>query len=463
MTIVVAGLWSWVTYLVPFLFVLGVVVVVHELGHFLVARYFGVSVETFSVGFGHELWCRYDKYGTKWRIAALPLGGYVKFKGDENAASMPSAESLGAMTAEERAGNFHTTALYKRAAIVAAGPFANLLLAVVVIAAGYIIVGKQIIEPVVASVEKNSAAERAGILPGDVIRKFNDTRIESIDDVQRFMARNDEKQVSIVLTREGREITLNANPELISTEFRSASFQMGKLGLNWSPAVVGGFVEGGAGEQAGLKVGDKILRIEDKSIESFTALADTVRSNPGKPLQFIVERNGQTQTFTVTPKVDRDKNGKEVGLIGVKPMRLTIRYERQNPVESLKRGIADTYYWLQEPFVFIGKMFSGRASPNQVSSFIGIAELTHDVAEDSIAGLFNLLAVISVQIGLINLFPIPVLDGGHLLFYGIEAIRGRPMSERTMEISFRIGISLMIMLMLFAMRNDVIHLFRQWG
>jgi regulator of sigma E protease len=467
MTISAAGFWYGATYLLPFLFVLGVVVIVHELGHFLVARYFGVTVETFSIGFGRELWSRYDRHGTKWRLAALPLGGYVKFKGDENAASMPSPEALGGMSAQEREGNLHAMALDKRAAVVVAGPVANLILAVVVLTFWFMLGGKPVVQPVVASVDFDSPAERAGILPGDIIRTIGGSAMESIDDIDRIMVRNGDTPVAVTVARGDKEIALDVKPSLEGIEVRGTIVQVGKLGLNWSPARISGVEEGGAGARAGLKPGDIVVQIDGKPIRSFQALTEVVKASAGKQLQITVDRSGQQLTVSATPgtrKIDDDGEEKIVGALNIQHRPdLTAIYKNYGPVGSFVRSVSETYFWIQEPFLFIGKMISGTASPRQVSSVIGIAEVTHDVAAVSFAGLIHLLAVISIQIGLINLFPIPVLDGGHLLFYGIEAIRGRPLSERTMDIGFRIGISLMIMLMLFAMRNDVIHLFRQWG
>lgn len=467
MTMTAAGILYWATYLLPFLFVLGVVVIVHELGHFLVARYYGVTVETFSIGFGRELYSRYDRYGTKWRVALLPLGGYVKFKGDENAASMPSPEALKEMSAKDREGNFHTMALYKRAAVVVAGPLANLVLAVVVLTFWFMLGGKMIVQPIVASVDVDSPAEHAGILPGDVIRTIGGKAVESTDEIDRLMVRNGDTPAAVEVARGGKLITLNVKPNLEGIEVRGSIVQVGRLGVNWSAARVSAVLDDGAGAKAGMKAGDVIVEIDGKPIRSFQALTNVVMVSAGKTLLITVDRNGQLLPLTATVgtrEVKEDGKDKIVGALNIqhRPDYHAVS-KRYGPLDSLFRGAEETYFWIQEPFLFIAKLISGEASPRQVSSIIGIAEVTHDVAAVSLAGLIHLLAVISIQIGLINLFPIPVLDGGHLLFYGIEAIRGRPLSERTMDIGFRIGISLMIMLMLFAMRNDVIHLIRQWG
>ncbi len=375
-----SGIWSALTYVVPFLVVLGVVVFVHEMGHFLVARFFGVAVDAFSIGFGPELFGFKDRHGTRWRVAAVPLGGYVKFKGDENAASMPSCEELSRMTEEERRGNFHAKPVGQRAAVVAAGPAANFLLAIVILTFWFTFVGKAILEPRVETVEPGSAAQAAGIKPGDLIVAIGGSRVESFDEVQRAVMLN----------------------------------------------------------------------------------ADT-------PLQVVVERDGQEVPLTATPRLeerkDRFGNVMKIGLLGIgrptKPEDVKIR--RYDPLSAFGVGLSETWFWTKQPLVFIQKLVTGQASSDQLGGPIRIAQLSREVASVSVLELVRWIAIISINIGLLNLFPIPLLDGGHLLFYGIEAIRGRPLSERTLEIGFRIGFALVIMLMIFATRNDVIHLLRRIG
>jgi len=381
-TVAVAGLgtdaWYYLSWVLPFLFVLGVVVFVHEMGHFLVARYFGVTVETFSIGFGPEIGGFYDRYGTRWRLAWVPLGGYVKFKGDENAASVPSKGSIDALSDAERQGNFHAKPVAQRAAVVAAGPIANFILAIVILTLWFTFMGKPILEPRVATVEPNSAAAEAGLLPDDLIRDIGGSRIDSFDDIQRIVMLNAETPLSIVIERQGRTLNLEATPRL---------------------------------------------------------------------------------------KEIKDKFGNEmkIGLLGVGRKNENLTYKQFGPIEAFSQSLSETYFWMKQPLVFIQKLAIGQASGDQVRGVVGIAQLSREVASIGFVELFRWIAIISINIGLLNLFPIPMLDGGHLMFYGIEAIRGRPLSERTMEIGFRIGFALVIMLMIFATRNDVIHLIRQMG
>jgi regulator of sigma E protease len=465
---VAANIWYSVTYLLPFLFVLGAVMIVHEGGHFLVARYFGITVEVFSIGVGPEIVGRVDRRGTKWRLAWIPFLAYVKFKGDENGASMPRKEALATLTPEQAAGNFHVAPLYQRAAVVFAGPLGNLILALIIFIFWFMLVGKPIAEPRVMSVEPNSPAEQAGIKAGDIIREMNDRKIESIiGDVERTMVRNGDQPMTVVVERDGKLLPLKIAPRMGDMKMRGNTIKIGRLGVSWALAQVG-VLKDGAAEQAGLKDNDVIVQIDDTPIPGFQTVEDIVRKSPDKPLQIIVKRNGERLTLTATPKreEEKDKSGniKAIGKLGVSDKAdITVVYQTYGVFESATRGFSETKWWIEEPFIFISKLIEGTASSDQVGSVISIAEISHDVASVDWVGLFSLLAIISIQIGVLNLFPIPILDGGHLLFYGIEAIRGRPLSERAMDISFRIGISFMIMLMLLAVGNDVIHKFHQWG
>lgn len=372
------GAWYYLSWVVPFLFVLGVVVFVHEAGHFLVARLCSVEVETFSIGFGPEIGGFYDRYGTRWRVAWFPLGGYVKFKGDENAVSAPATTDMERLSEEERRGNFHAKPIYQRAAIVTAGPVFNFILAIVILTLWFMFVGKPILEPRVATVEAGSAAAEAGFQPGDLITEIDGGKIVSFDEIQRIVMLNAETPLSIGITRNGQQLHLEATPHLKETK-------------------------------------------------------------------------------------DRFGNVMQIGLLGIGRKNEDVTIRKFGPVGGFSQSLTETWFWMKQPFVFIHKLSIGQASGDQVRGFVGIAQLSREVASIGFVELFRWIAIISINIGLLNLFPIPMLDGGHLLFYGIEAIRGRPLSERTMEIGFRIGFALVIMLMLFATRNDVIHLLRQMG
>ena len=362
-------------YLIPFLFVLTIVVFFHELGHFLVARWCGVKVVVFSVGFGPELLGFTDRHGTRWKLAAIPLGGYVKFFGDENAASVPDAAAVSEMTPEERRQSFFHKLVGQRAAIVAAGPIANFILAIVIFAAVFTFYGRQSSTARVDAVQPGSAAAAAGFQPGDVVLSIDGRRVTSFSDMQRIVGANAGRTLEFKADRGGTPVTLRATPEL----------KQGKDGF-------------------GNKYCQAIL--------------------------------GVSRSMTPTE----------------------VKTETVDPLTAIGLGAAETWFIIDRTFSYLTGIFAGRECADQLGGPIRIAQISGQVASVSFAALMHLTAMLSVSIGLLNLFPVPLLDGGHLLFYAIEAIRGRPLSERAQEIGFRIGLALVLMLMIFATFNDIIHL-----
>jgi regulator of sigma E protease len=366
---------SFFGYLIPFLFVLTVVVFVHELGHFLVGRWCGVGVNAFSIGFGPEIVGWNDRHGTRWKLSAIPLGGYVKFVGDVNGASVPDQEALSRMSPAERAISFPHQTIAKRAAIVAAGPIANFLLAVAVFGGITYINGRQVLTPRIEAIQPGSAAERAGFRQKDLILSIDGVPVGSFAEMQRIVSGSAHEDLAILVDRQGERVTLHATPDLKEQDTPFGKHRIGLLGLQASR------------DPADLK---------------------TVRYGLG---------------------------------------------------ESLRLGASECWYVIERTFNYIGKLIVGRESTDQLSGPIRIAQVSGQVASvGGLGGLISLVAVLSVSIGLINLFPIPLLDGGHLLFYAIEATRGRPLSDRAQEIGFRIGLAIVVMLMLFATWNDIVHL-----
>ncbi|HEY5830607.1 MAG: RIP metalloprotease RseP [Hyphomicrobiaceae bacterium] len=373
-----SGVWGFLAVLLPFLFVLTVVVFIHELGHFLVARWCGVKVKAFSIGFGKEIFGFYDKHGTRWRFAWIPLGGYVKFLDDENSASVPSKSALERMSEDERSGAFQTKSLAARSAIVAAGPIANFLLAIVIFAMTFTLVGVQVTAP----------------------------RVDEL-------------------------------------------------------------VPGGAAANAGFKPGDVIISIDGKAIEAFADMQRIVSANADHELTFEVNRGGTIIKLKATPArreiSDRFGNKLRVGVIGIRrnPTQTEWEYKRYSPPDAVVMGVRETYFIISRTLSYLNDVIMGRESADQLGGPIRIAEVSGQVASVGFVPLLNLTAVLSVSIGLINLFPIPLLDGGHLLFYLIEAVRRKPLSERTQEIGFRIGLAVVLMLMMFATWNDL-GIVRRW-
>ncbi len=362
-------------YAVPFLFVLTIVVFFHELGHFLVARWAGVRVLTFSLGFGPELVGFNDRHGTRWKISAVPLGGYVKFFGDDTEASTPSPETLASMTDEERKSSFHHQTVGPRAAIVAAGPIANFLLAIVIFTVMFTFFGKPSTTARVDKIEANSAAAAAGFQVGDIVTSIDGARIASFADMQRNVAIHSGEKLGFTVKRGDQVVQLSGTPELreVKDPFGNVHRQ-GVLGITRQ-----------------------------------TAAGDVLT-------------------------------------------------ERVDPATALWLGVKETWFVIERTLSYIGGVFTGRGAADQVGGPLRIAQISGQVATIGMVALINLAAVLSISIGLLNLFPVPLLDGGHLLFYVVEAVRGRPLSERAQEMGFRIGLGLVLMLMVFATYNDILHL-----
>ena len=364
--------------LAAFVVLLTVVVFIHELGHFLVARWCGVKVSTFSIGFGREIFGFYDRQGTRWRVAWIPLGGYVKFMDDDSVASSPDAEKLRNMTPEERAGSFHSKPLWRRAAVVAAGPIANFLLAIVIFSLMFGLLGQRITVP-------------------------------RVDEV----------------------------------------------------------VAGMPAEAAGFKVGDVITSIEGRQVESFIDVLRLISTRPGRPTEVTVRRGETSVTMTVTPKATETEHnigGKLTrGIIGIRNITGPEGYKHKSvgPVEAVWLGVKETEFVLTTTLSYIGDVLTLRQSPDQIGGLPRMADVSGKMAAIGPEAFIHLIALISISVGLINLFPIPVLDGGHLMFYAIEAVRGRPLSEETQELGFRFGFALVLTLMVLVNLNDT-HIVAGW-
>jgi regulator of sigma E protease len=361
MTAFLSGnLTNWV---IPFLFVLTIIVFFHELGHFLIARLCGIRVLVFSIGFGPELLGFNDRHGTRWKISAIPLGGYVKFFGDENEASVPDPATLAAMTEAERKQSFPGQPVGNRAAVVAAGPITNFILAIVIFAGIFMAFGKTTVIPRIATVSPDSPAATAGFKPGDVIVSIDDARVENFSDVQRI-----------------------------------------------------------------------------------------VSFNAGVPLTIVVDRGGSLLTLKATP-ADQSRRG----VLGITRSNEAsdVRTDSVTPVEAVRLGAERTWLVVSTSLAYLHDVVVGRQSAEQIGGPIKIAQLSGEVAKLGFGALLELTALLSASVGLLNLFPIPLLDGGHLMFFGIEAVRGRPLSERAQEVGFRIGLAIVSMLMIFVIGNDL--------
>lgn len=356
----------------PFLLVLTIVVFFHELGHYLVGRWCGIRAEVFSVGFGRELIGFTDRHGTRWKLSLVPLGGYVKFLGDENATSLPTGGEGPALSEAERAQAFPNAALWRRAATVAAGPIANFILAIAIFAVMFGLNGRMVADPVVAEVQAESAAQAAGVLPGDRFIAIDETPVETFDDVQRYVSVRPGVAITITMDRDGSPVDLTLTP--VRTEIS-----------------------------------------------------------------------------------DNFGNKMEVGRIGVitNTDAGNFRVREYGPLEAVGEGVAQSWYIVTRTVDYIGNIIIGREKPDQLGGPIRVAKYSKDMSTLGIAALIQLAAVLSVSIGLLNLMPIPMLDGGHLVFYAFEAVRGRPPGEVVQEWAYRFGLTVVLALMLFATWNDV--------
>ena len=370
---------QWVLMAPAFLLVISLIVFIHEMGHYLVGRWSGIGIVAFSFGFGPEIWGFTDRHGTRWKISAIPLGGYVRFYGDADAASTPDFDALEDLTPEERARTFTGAALWKRALTVAAGPIANFLLAIVILAGIFGVYGKYIADPVVAQVSAGSAAEAAGIVPGDLLLRIDGNPIATFDDVQRY--------VSI---------------------------------------------------------------------------------RPGVPMTLTVRRGGEEVNIPMTPKLteikDRFGNKIELGIIGIMTDRSSgnLRVVHFTPGEAVVEAVRETGHIVTGTFRYIGNILAGRMKADQLGGPIAVAQAAGQVATLGIVALLHLAAVLSVSIGLLNLMPVPVLDGGHLMFYAVEALRGKPVGETAQGIAFRVGMFLVLSLMVFVTWNDITRNISHW-
>ena len=361
------GIGQFLIGLPAFLFVVTIVVFFHELGHFFVARLFGVTVEAFSLGFGKEVIGFTDRKGTRWKLSWLPFGGYVKFLGDQDASSKPDTEALKNLPASARANALHLKPLWQRALVVAAGPLANFVLAIAIFTGVAMTQDRPVDPPTVQSVVVGSAAEAAGFKAGDVIRTVN---------------------------------------------------------------------------------GDHI--------DEFLSFQDMVMSSPGKAFHVVVNRGGQQVALDVTARAEQlkqiDGSSQTVGRIGLEAKIGPIGFGR-----AVKLAVYQTWDVVSGTLSYVGQMISGHQSSRELRGPIGIATLSGQVAQFGIMALLGLTALISISIGLLNLFPIPVLDGGHLLYYGCEAVLGRPLGEKAQEVGFRVGLALVLGLMLLATFNDLVR------
>ena len=360
-------------FIIPFLVLILVVVFVHEYGHYYFAKKYGVGVTDFSIGFGKELYGWNDRSGTRWKICLLPLGGYVKFFGDRNVFSQADHEEILKKYSEvDQKKLFTLKPLYQRSLIVFGGPLANFILAILIFASIYMIVGKDFTPAVINEVQKDSPAEVAGIKNNDIILEIDNKKVRSILDVSKLISLSTSKVITLKVNRSGEE---------------------------------------------------KIYDVEPKTIDADDGLGNKVKKR----------------------------------IVGIKlsPFNNEIKHVKLGPIKAFTYAIYEVYFVTTSTLKYMGSIISGSGDSSQLGGPIRIAKITGQVAEFGIVPFLSIMAYISISLGLINLFPIPLLDGGHLMFYAIEKILGRPLSQKTQEGFFRIGMFLLLFLMFFATFNDL--------
>ncbi|MEC9066247.1 MAG: RIP metalloprotease RseP [Pseudomonadota bacterium] len=365
-------------YVVGFLLVLGPLITIHEFGHYLVGRLFGVHAEAFSIGFGKEIAGWTDRRGTRWKLSALPLGGYVQFRGDMNPASIPDDEGLAAIPERDRAGAFHFKPLWQRALIVFAGPATNVIVALGIFAAFFMVVGKPV--PVEAE----------------------------------------------------------------------------------SQLTVAGFSEESAARSAGMKIGDRIVAIDGEPMNGFRDVQDAVMLYPGRTFEIAVDRGGRALELEVTARPleieDNFGNVSTIGLIGIAPSAVEHDFVRQGPLASFGLAVDHSIDIGRMMITGVGQILSGERSVQELGGPIKIAKFSGEQFSLGPLAFINFIALISLNLAFINLLPIPALDGGHLAFYALEAVRRKPVGPRGQELAFRTGLALVLGLMVFVTINDLVSL-----
>ena len=443
-------------YLAAFALVLGILFIVHEFGHYFVARRAGVKVLRFSVGFGRVLWSkRFGRDGTEWAISVFPLGGYVKMLDERE----------GEVAPEELHRSFNRQSVWRRMAIVAAGPLANLVLAVVVYW-GLFWHGTEELKPVLGTPVLSSPAAAAGFENGERVLKVDGELVQTWQDMRWVLLRRavDQDLIDFEVINPRSEIAVRRLDVASAREAGWEGDALEKLGVSFFrpriPAVIGKISEGSAASTAGLHPGDEVLSINGKPVNAWPDVVRSVRASPGKPLDFEVRRNARSFLMTIVPAVVED-NGIQIGRIGAAvkdpgfsrgDLMVTVSY---GPLAALGKAIDETWDKSVFSLVMMGKMITGEMSWRNISGPVTIADYAGQSAKLGIGYYLKFLALVSISLAVLNLLPIPILDGGHLLYYVVEIIKRGPLSERCMEIGQQIGLALMLMLMACAFYNDI--------
>jgi len=452
--LVLGNIW---TYGVTFLAVLGILVFVHEWGHYIVARLCGVRVEVFSVGFGKELFGWTAKSGTRWKISLFPLGGYVKMFGDVDPASAGYTDEIEDseghkrhMTEDERKVAFFSKPVWKRALIVFAGPGINFLFAILILAALYIGIGRPVTPPQVTGVEVGSVADRFGIMPHDIIKSIDGKEIVSFDEVRRTVLLRMNQELDFEIDRSGEIVHVALTPDKVTEADRFGFVhERGYLGV--------------IGPANGIDLA-RITAVNGQDTDGDVRRAhDLVVDGLDKPMVIQTSLESKATDIRIHPPKDINEHifkpedpMYNALFLGVRPKGEIINY---GPISALGIAVSETWTISKETLNAVWQMVTGTRSAKELGGIIRNDTTLGDMAERGIISVVLFTALLSINLGLINLFPIPMLDGGHLLFYGVEAVRGKPISERVQEYAFRFGLVILVSLMVFSNLNDVLQMF----
>lgn len=450
-------------YIIPFVILLGILVFIHEFGHFIVARMLGVKVVAFSIGFGKVLWSRTDKKGTCWKLSAIPLGGYCQFLGDADASS--SAVEKTELSEEDKKVAFSTQSSWKKILIVVAGPLFNYLLAFVLFFGIFWSYGRAIFPSYVGEVMPNSAAAEAGILAGDKILSINGEETPDFQALSKAVNMTVDDSIAVEIERTG-EVKLYAEDMSYETcdgkvhgkVIGVRSLTSGPVDENGQPlpvpAVLGGVFEGGPAQKAGLQSGDIIASVNGKELTSFDELKSYVEQNIDSEFDITYLRR-----MVLTANLQKNDNGETRRMLGVKSSPEMTHAESLGFVDALKAGARETYDLTDMTLRGVWQMITGRRDGKDVGGIIRIAEMSGDVSKQGgIIGFIYFMALISVNLGLINLFPIPILDGGNLVIYVIEMLICRELSPKVKDYIFKFGVLIILALVVWATWNDIVHL-----
>jgi regulator of sigma E protease len=440
-----------------FLVVLGVLVAFHELGHFLAARWVGVKVLKFSIGFGPKIFGR-QVGETEYLVSAVPLGGYVKLFGeDETEATTP----------DDRRRSFSHQDLWGKVLIVAAGPGFNFILAYLIFA-GWLSTGSPLFVPTfrdlsadVEALIPGSPASVAGMEVGDHVVRVNGKEISTKTELLDLVSRSNGQPISLEIRREGQLKTLTATPVRVTGDEASTDEPLYTIGIEEMPALVTSVMHGSPASTAGLQPGDRVVAIEGHTIYTWAQMTTHVREHPETPLKFEVLREGTRITLTVTPASEKlTVNGQtsEVGKIGISgPGRSLMRSD--NVAEAVYQGLEATWGWTELTVIGLYKMVVGDISSKNIGGPLTIANISGEAASQGASSIVFLIAILSINLGVLNLLPIPILDGGHLLFFLIEGILRKPLGERQREVAQQVGLVLLVGIMIFAFWNDLERIF----